>query len=111
MSFTTGLAHHVKRSITKEDVLQKAKDLVTGDRNDTHGDAFNNHAEIAEFWNIFLDKKLQAMASITADDVALMMILMKISRHNQGKKVNIDNFVDMAGYAAIAGEINDAGLI
>ena len=36
MSFTTGLAHHVKRSITKEDVLQKAKDLVTGDRNDTH---------------------------------------------------------------------------
>ena len=84
-------------------------DLVTGDRNDTHGDAFNNHAEIAEFWNIFLDKKLQPMASITADDVALMMILIKISRNNQGKKVNIDNFVDMAGYAAIAGEINDAG--
>jgi zona occludens toxin (predicted ATPase) len=61
MSFTTGLAP-VKRNVTKEDVLQKAKDLVTGDRNDTHGDAFNNHAEIAEFWNIFLDKKLQAIA-------------------------------------------------
>ena len=30
----------------------------TGDRNDTHGDAYRNHAEIAEFWNIFLDKKL-----------------------------------------------------
>ena len=108
MSFTTGLTP-VKRSLTKEDVLQKAKDLVTGDRNDTHGDAFDNHAEIAEFWNIFLDKKLQAMASITADDVALMMVLMKISSRNQGKKVNIDNFVYMAGYAAIAGEINDTG--
>ena len=109
MSFTTGLAHHVKRSITKEDVLQKAKDLVTGDRNDTHGDAFNNHAEIAEFWNIFLDKKLQPMASITAEDVALMMVLMKISRNTQGKKNNLDNFIDMCGYAAIAGEINDTG--
>ena len=48
--------------INKEEILKKAKELVTGDRNETHGDAFKNHAEIAEFWNIFLDKKLQPMA-------------------------------------------------
>ena len=96
-------------SMTKEDILKKAKDLISGDRNDTHGDAFQNHAEIAEFWNIFLDKKLQPMASITAEDVALMMVLMKISRNTQGKKNNLDNFIDMCGYAAIAGEINDRG--
>ena len=96
-------------SMTKEEILKKAKDLISGDRNGTHGDAFQNHAEIAEFWNIFLDKKLQPMASITAEDVALMMVLMKISRNNQGKKNNLDNFIDMCGYAAIAGEINDAG--
>ena len=95
--------------MTKEEILKKARDLVTGDRNETHGDAFQNHAEIAEFWNIYLDKKLQPMASITAEDVALMMVLMKISRNNQGKKSNIDNFIDMCGYAAIAGEINDSG--
>jgi len=110
MSFSSGLAVN-KSSMTKEEILAEASRIISKDRNLSHGDAFNNHAEIAEFWNIFLDKKLQAMASITADDVALMMVLMKISRHNQGKKVNIDNFVDMAGYAAIAGEINDAGLI
>ena len=96
-------------SMTKEEILKKAKDLISGDRNDTHGDAFQNHAEIAEFWNIFLDKKLQPMASISAEDVALMMVLMKISRNNQGKKNNLDNFIDMCGYAAIAGEINDTG--
>ncbi len=72
-------------SMTKEEILKKARDLVTGDRNETHGDAFQNHAEIAEFWNIYLDKKLQPMASITAEDVALMMVLMKISRNTQGK--------------------------
>jgi hypothetical protein len=49
------------------------------------------------------------MASITAEDVALMMVLMKISRNTQGKKNNLDNFIDMCGYAAIAGEINDTG--
>ena len=96
-------------SMTKEEILKKARDLITGDRNETHGDAFQNHAEIAEFWNIFLDKKLQPMASITAEDVALMMVLMKISRNNQGNKNNLDNFIDMCGYAAIAGEINDTG--
>ena len=96
-------------SMTKEEILKKARDLVTGDRNETHGDAFQNHAEIAEFWNIYLDKKLQPLASITAEDVALMMVLMKISRNNQGKKNNLDNFIDMCGYAAIAGEINDTG--
>ena len=96
-------------NMTKEEILKKAKDLITGDRNETHGDAFQNHAEIAEFWNIFLDKKLQPIASITAEDVALMMVLMKISRNTQGKKNNLDNFIDMCGYAAIAGEINDTG--
>ena len=51
------------------------------------------------------------MANITAADVAIMMILLKISRSTQGEKFNIDNYIDMVGYAAIAGEINDAGLI
>ena len=95
--------------MTKEEILAKAKDLISNDRNESHGDAFKNHAEIVEFWNIFLDSKLQPMASITAKDVAIMMILLKISRSNQGKKFNLDNFVDMAGYSAIAGEIGDSG--
>ena len=97
--------------MTKEEILRQAKELITGDRNDTHGDAYRNHAEIAEFWNIFLDKKLKPMANITAEDVALMMVLMKISRNIQGKKSNLDKFIDMCGYAAIAGEINDSGSI
>ena len=95
--------------MTKEEILAKANELISNDRNESHGDAFKNHAEIAEFWNLFLDDKLRPMADITAKDVAIMMILLKISRSNQGKKFNLDNFVDMAGYSAIAGEIGDSG--
>ena len=95
--------------ISKEEILKKAKEIISNDRNVSHGDAFKNHAEIAEFWNIFLDKKLRPMADITAEDVAIMMILLKISRHTQGEKFNLDTFIAMAGYAAIAGEISDAG--
>ena len=97
--------------MTKEEILAKANELISNDRNESHGDAFKNHAEIAEFWNLFLDDKLRPMADITAKEVAIMMILLKVSRSNQGKKFNLDNFVDMAGYSAIAGEIGDAGLI
>tara|TARA_B100000427_G_scaffold62525_1_gene49301 strand:- start:469 stop:801 length:333 start_codon:yes stop_codon:yes gene_type:complete len=108
MSFSSGLATS-KSSMTKEEILTEASRIISKDRNLSHGDAFQNHAEIAEFWNIYLDKKLQPMASITAEDVALMMVLLKISRNTQGKKNNMDNFIDMCGYAAIAGEINDTG--
>tara|TARA_Y100001937_G_scaffold112389_1_gene159940 strand:+ start:455 stop:748 length:294 start_codon:yes stop_codon:yes gene_type:complete len=97
--------------MTKEEILMKAQEIVSNDRNVSHGDAYKNHAEIAEYWNTFLDNKLKPMANITAEDVALMMVLLKISRNNQGKKFNIDNFVDIAGYAAIAGEIGDSGSI
>ena len=95
--------------MTKEEILIKARDLVSTDRNKTHGDAYKTHADIAEYWNIFLDDKLKAMANITPSDVAIMMILLKISRNNKGEKFNIDNFIDMCGYAAIAGEIDDTG--
>ena len=95
--------------MNKSQILLKAAELVNGGRQETHGDTKQNHEQIAEFWNIFLDKKLQPMANITAEDVALMMVLMKISRNTQGKKNNLDNFIDMCGYAAIAGEINDSG--
>ena len=90
--------------INKEEILKKAEELVTGDRNKTHGDAFQNHAEIAEFWNIFLDDKLKPFTAITSDEVAAMMALLKISRSQRGK-ANVDDYVDASAYMAIAGEL------
>jgi hypothetical protein len=103
MSFSTGLALKTK-SVVKENILQQAKELVSNDREGTHGDARQNHEQIAEFWNIFLDNKLKPMAAITCDDVAVMMALLKISRSTQGK-FNIDDYIDAAAYMAIAGDL------
>ncbi len=89
MSFSSGLAV-TKNSTNKEDILKKAGKLVSDDREGTHGDARENHEQIAEFWNIFLDNKLKPMAAITCDDVAVMMALLKISRSTQGT-FNIDD--------------------
>ncbi len=92
--------------MNKEEILMKAAELVSSTRQKSHGDAFKNHAQIAEFWNIYLDDKLKPMASITADEVAMMMALVKISRSQVGKH-NIDDYVDGAAYMAIAGELKD----
>ncbi len=88
----------------KENILELAKQLVSNDREGTHGDAKKNHEQIAEFWNIYLDDKLKPMSAITSDDVATMMALLKVSRSQRGKK-NVDDYVDAAAYMAIAGEL------
>ena len=90
--------------MNKKEILMKAVDLVSNSRQESHGDTFKNHSQIAEFWNIYLDDKLKPMASITADEAAMMMGLVKVSRSQAGKH-NIDDYVDGAAYMAIAGEL------
>ena len=88
----------------KEEILMKAVDLVSNSRQKSHGDTFKNHEQIAEFWNTYLDGKLKPMASITPDEVAMMLGLLKVSRSIVGNN-NIDDYVDGAAYMAIAGEL------
>ena len=45
--------------MTKEEILAEASRIISRDRNLSHGDAYKNHADIAEYWNIFLDNKLK----------------------------------------------------
>tara|TARA_R100001244_G_scaffold42930_2_gene38660 strand:- start:1128 stop:1490 length:363 start_codon:yes stop_codon:yes gene_type:complete len=80
-----------------QELLKEAVELVGGERQKEYGDKLTNHQHIADFWSIFLKKK------ITAHDVAICMALVKIARlMHQHKK---DSYLDLAAYAAIAGEI------
>lgn len=79
-------------------ILSHATDLVGGDRAKTHGDKTVNHQNIANLWTAYIG------VPITADQVAIMMVLLKIARTKHGG-LNRDDFVDMAGYAGVAGEI------
>jgi hypothetical protein len=90
--------------MNKSEILLKAAELVNGGRQETHGDTKINHEQIAEFWNVFLDEKLKPCIAITADEVATMMALLKISRSQRGR-ANVDDYVDASAYMAIAGEL------
>lgn len=80
-------------------ILDKAKKLIHGDRAKTYGSAEKSFQNIANFWNIYLNKKYGTALKMSSEDVANLMILMKISR-NTGK-YHEDNYVDIAGYAEL----------
>jgi len=84
-------------------VLDEAKTIINGYRQDTYGNPEDSFHTIGEMWNSYINAKYPGNnSSITAKDVALMMTLFKIVREaGQGKK---DNLVDAAGYIGIAGD-------
>ena len=89
------------QSTGRGEILDTAKDLVTTDRAEQHGDAEENFRMMATYWNTHLG----LIDFIKVDDVPIMLTLMKIARlHGDGTK-NIDNYVDVCGYMSLGGEI------
>ena len=72
-------------------VLHDADAIVSGERWDEHGDPCINLNRIAAMWAATFGW------DVTGEDVALAMILFKISRAKAGH--TRDNLVDIAGYA------------
>lgn len=101
-----------KKSIRQE-VLQAAIETVCHDREDQYGNPENNFEAIANFWNVYLNTKHglaennKLVKFIEADDVAAMMMLLKIARIATGAPKR-DNWVDSAGYAGCGAEIQES---
>lgn len=95
------------QAICAAEILRTAADIVDGARNQIHGDKERSFAAIANFWNVYLDNRADPLAPILARDVAAMMVQMKIARAEHGTYIE-DHAVDMAGYAAIYGELRNA---
>ena len=90
--------------MTRKEILEAAAAIVTQDREEQYGPAEDNFALIGDLWSIYVGGDVE----FTAQDVAIMMALLKIARIATGQP-KADNFVDIAGYAACAGEIATGG--
>lgn len=86
------------------DIAARASDLVGGDRDRQHGAKRDNFGRIATAWNAWLNIRKDPAAPLDAHDVGVMMVFMKMARTQSGA-MNIDDYVDAAGYAACAGEV------
>ena len=88
-----------KNMITRDEILEKARQCISGDRDHQYGSPEESFNRIADYWSTFLNKE------ISARDVAIMMILFKVAREEHSSK--LDNWIDIAGYAACGGELNE----
>ena len=85
--------------MNRGEILEEANKLTQTDRQRDYGTPRVNHDRIANLWSAYLERP------ITAEQVAICLALVKISRTMQSKK--IDNYIDGAAYFAIAGELSD----
>ena len=86
------------KKVSRADILDRAKAIVTGEREKQYGKPEDNFAIIAELWGAYTRYKFSPV------DVAMMMALLKVARIKTGDYLS-DNYVDICGYMACAAEI------
>ena len=83
----------------REQTLMKAIESITGQREQDYGSPESNFEIIAKLWSAYSGH------TFTPQDVAMMMILLKVARIKNGGGTG-DSFVDIAGYAGCGAEIH-----
>ena len=85
-------------NMNRKQILEAADKCINGHREEDYGSPEDNFSIISKLWSAYKG------VEFTSVDVALMLALLKIARARSGKGTD-DCFVDLAGYAACAGEI------
>lgn len=81
-----------------EDILDEAKRLTSGERNNTYGPPTQDFDRTAKMWSAMFGNKLKDGESFALHDVALAMMALKLSRLTWSPNKR-DSWVDCAGYA------------
>lgn len=93
---------------TREKVLDTAKQYICGPREEAYGSPEEGFKLTATLWETYLRSRCVPpgyVISIEPEDVAIMMALLKISRL-AATPDHMDGWIDIAGYAALGGEIS-----
>lgn len=85
--------------MNRKETLEEALKIVTKDRQNAYGTPEDNFNCIAGLWSAYLGHP------ITAKQVAILMILLKVARAKANPDY-ADNYVDICGYAACGAELD-----
>lgn len=92
--------------MTRKEILDAAAQIVTQDREEQYGSPEDCFNAIGNLWTDYLQAINININFLRPSDVANMMILLKIARLANGKP-KADNWIDIAGYAACGGELQE----
>ena len=90
----------------RENILETAIGLTTGDRNKAYGDPYNNLLIQANMINNYLYARFpEKEIELTPQDIAMVYVLGKVTRIGLNPS-HEDSHIDGAAYLAIAYECN-----
>lgn len=89
---------------TREKVLADAKKNVCGQREHDYGSPEDSFGTIANLWTAYMTGTCGEFVEFSPVDVSVLLGLLKVARIASNPK-HMDNWVDLAGYAACGGEI------
>lgn len=84
--------------MTRDEILDKASELINGERAKDYGPARKNHDDIAAGWSVIFG------VDVNATQVARAMAWLKICRLSK-TEAHLDSYVDAVAYMALAGEM------
>jgi hypothetical protein len=88
--------------MTRDEILDTAKELINGPRAQDYGDASDNFDRIADGWNIIAQNATRTHGYITRKHVALMLDWLKTARLLETIDHD-DSWIDKAGYTGLGG--------
>ena len=86
----------------RDEILKESMKVINNERNADYGDARENFENTSKLWSAYTGYEIGHI------DVAVMMVLLKISRIRVSPD-KADHWVDICGYSALAGEIGSDG--
>lgn len=95
-------------TMTKAGFLDRVKDIVA-EREGQHGKPAETFKGIAATWSEYLTAVVGVPVMLREEDVAMMMVELKVQRFAHGQSAHMDTLLDIAGYAACAGELVSGG--
>jgi hypothetical protein len=81
------------------EALREAARIIAGERDVQYGGPEENFERIAKIWGVILSAK------ITREDVAMMMVGLKVARYASKSGFQPDTWIDVAGYAGCGYEV------
>jgi hypothetical protein len=86
-------------TLPRVEALREAAKIIAGDRDVQYGGPEENFTRIAKIWSVIIGKE------ITPEDVAMMMVGLKVARYASKSGFQPDTWIDIAGYAGCGFEV------
>lgn len=85
--------------LPRVEALREAAKIISGDRDIQYGGPEENFTRIAKIWSVIIG------VDITSEDVAMMMVGLKVARYASKSGFQADTWIDIAGYAGCGYEV------